>query len=122
MFRHLLGPRSFDSLEGPLICEQASLPITFGGVGLLSTSTITLIVYLGSWALVASIIIVRFIVDQHPFLFKALAQIGNNTFPFQQHFKVAFDLLPPPTHACFLPFEQLIEQQMVQLQDSISKC
>jgi hypothetical protein len=53
-------------------------------------------------------------VDQHPFLFKALAQVDTNTFHFQQHFKVICDLLLPPTCACFLPFEQSIEQQMVQ--------
>jgi len=60
--------------------------------------------------------------DQHPFLFEALAQVDNNTFHFQQHLKVACDLLPPLACACLPPFEQLIEQQMVQLQDFISKC
>jgi len=30
-------------------------------------------------------------------------------------------LLPPPTHVCLFPFKQFIMQQMVQLQDSISK-
>jgi hypothetical protein len=48
-------------------------------------------------------------VDQHPnFLLEALAQVDNNTFPFQQHFKAAFDLLPPPTHVCLPLFEQFI--------------
>jgi hypothetical protein len=60
-------------------------------------------------------------VDHFPFLLEALARIDNNTFPFQQHFRVACDLLPPLTRACFFLFEQLIGQQMVQLQDSISK-
>ncbi len=60
-------------------------------------------------------------VYQRPFLLETLAQVDNDTFLFQQHFKMAFDLLPPPAHACLLPFEQLIKQQMVQLQDSISK-
>jgi hypothetical protein len=60
-------------------------------------------------------------VDQHFFLLEALAWIDNNTFPFQQHLKATCDLLPPPTHACLLPFERLIKQQMVQLQDSILK-
>jgi hypothetical protein len=52
-------------------------------------------------------------VDQPSFLLKALTQIDNNTFPFQQHLKVACDLLPPLTFACLLPFEHLIKQQMV---------
>jgi hypothetical protein len=60
-------------------------------------------------------------VDQRPFLLEALARVDNNTFPFQQHFKVACDLLPPSTCVCLPSFEQLIGQQMVQLQDSISK-
>jgi hypothetical protein len=47
-------------------------------------------------------------VDQRPFFFEALAQVDNNTFPFQQHFKLAFHILPPPTQAYFLPFDQFI--------------
>jgi hypothetical protein len=74
---------------------------------------------LKNWALVASIITIRFMVDQHPSLFEALAWVNNNTFPFQQHLKVACDIVPPLVRTCFLSFEQLIEQQMVQLQDSI---
>jgi hypothetical protein len=34
---------------------------------------------------------------------------------------VACDFLLPLAYACFPPFEQFIGQQMVQLQDSISK-
>jgi hypothetical protein len=60
-------------------------------------------------------------VDQRPFLLEALTRIDNNTFPFQQHIKVACVLLPPLTHACLSPFKQLTKQQMLQLQDSISK-
>ncbi len=113
MFRRFLGPRSFDSPERPLVHKQVSLPTTFDGIKLILTFTIALTTYLGSWALVALIIIARFMVDQHPFLLEALARINNNTFPFQQHLKATCDLLPPPTYACFPPFEQLIWQQMV---------
>jgi len=35
---------------------------------------------------------------------------------------VACDLLPPSTHACIPLFKQFIEQQMVQIQNSILKC
>ncbi len=35
---------------------------------------------------------------------------------------MARDLLLSLTHACLFPFEQFIDQQMVQLQNSISKC
>jgi hypothetical protein len=72
MFGCLLGPRSFNSLEGPLVRKQASLPITFGGIRVISTSIIAPTTYLGSWALVTSIIVASFMVDQRPFLFEAL--------------------------------------------------
>ncbi len=68
-----------------------------------------------------SVIVARFMVDQCPVLLEALAQVDNNTFPFQQHLKAACDLLPPLTHVCLPPFEKFIRQQMVQLQDCISK-
>ncbi len=104
VFGHFLGPGSFESPEGPLVHKQASFPITFDGVGLILTSTITLVTYLGSWAFVVLVIVARFMVYQHPFLLEALAQVDNNTFYFQQHLKVACDLLPPPACACLPPF------------------
>ncbi len=105
VFGPLLGPRSFDNLKGPLIHKQTSLPIIFGGIELISTSTIAPTTCLRIWAFVVSVITARFIVDQHPFLLEALARVNNNTFPFQQHLKTSCDLLPPPIHACFLPLE-----------------
>jgi hypothetical protein len=59
MFGHLLGPRSFDNPKGPLARKQASLIITFGGIKLILISIIIPTAYLGSWALVALIIIVK---------------------------------------------------------------
>jgi hypothetical protein len=58
-------------------------------------------------------------VYQHPFLLKAFTRVNNNTFPLQ-HLKATCDFLLPLAHACFPSFEQLIEQQMVQLQNFIS--
>jgi hypothetical protein len=72
MFGHLLGLRPFDSLEGPLICKQAYLPMTFGGIKFIPTTTITPIAYLGSWAFMALIIVDKFMVDQRPFLLKTI--------------------------------------------------
>ncbi len=85
-------------------------------------ATIALIVYVGIWTLVISIITIVFMVDQSPFLFKTLTWVDNNTFPFQQHFKVKCDFLWPLVVYVFLLFEQLIGQQMVWLQDSILEC
>ncbi len=122
MFRCVLGPRSFDSSKRFLIHKQAFCLITFGGIRFISITTIASIVYLGNWTLVALIITTRFMVDHHPFFFKALTRIDNNTLLFQQHLKATCDLLPPPTHMCFPLFKQFIRQQMVQLQDSILEC
>jgi hypothetical protein len=72
MFGCFLGPRSFNNPKGPLTCKKTSLPITFGGSRFISTPAITP-AYLKSWALVTSIIAIRFMVDQCPFLLEALA-------------------------------------------------
>jgi hypothetical protein len=72
MFGRLLGLKSFDSLEGLLTCKQASFLITFGGIKFIPTTTITPMAYLGNWALMASIIVVKFMVDQRPFLLKTI--------------------------------------------------
>jgi len=102
MFGRLLGPRSFISPKRPLAYEQPSPPIIFNGVMLISTSTITPTTYLRNWALVVLVIATRFIVDQYHFLLEALTGIDNNTFPFQQHLKMACVLLPPkPMHVFF---------------------
>jgi hypothetical protein len=107
MFGHLLGPGSFDNPKGPLERKQASLPITFGGTKLILMATIAPTTYLRYWAFIASIITTKLMVYQHPFLLEALARVDNNTFPFQRHFKVACDLLPPATRTCFLLFSFL---------------
>ncbi len=82
IFRHLLGLGSFDSLKGSLACKHACFPIAFSGIRLIPIATIALATYLKNWAHVVSIIIVKFIVNQCPFLLKALTIVDNNTFPF----------------------------------------
>ncbi len=82
MFGSFLGPRSFDNLEGPLACKQVLFPIFFYGIRLMLMTIIAPTTYLGNWAFVALIKVVRFMVDQLRFLLKALTQVDNNTFPF----------------------------------------
>ncbi len=101
VFGCLLSPRSFNNPKRPLAHKQVFFPMTFGGIKLIPMTTITPTTYLGNWAFIASIIVVRFMVDQHPFLLETLTQVDNNTFLFQQHFKATCDFLPPPTRACF---------------------
>jgi hypothetical protein len=70
VFGHLLGPRSFDILERPIVHKQVSFPITFDVVKLILTVIITPIAYLRNWAFVVLVIITRFMVDQCPFFLK----------------------------------------------------
>jgi len=82
IFGRLLGPRSFDNPKKLLTHKQTSFPITFGDIGFILTATIAPTTYLRNWALVTSIIAIKFMVDQCHFLLEALAQVDNNTFPF----------------------------------------
>jgi hypothetical protein len=61
MFIRLLGLKSFDSPKRPLAHKQVFFSIIFGGVRFISITTITPTTYLGSWALVISIIIVTYL-------------------------------------------------------------
>jgi hypothetical protein len=72
MFRHLLSPRSFNSLEGLLVHKQVSFLITFDGVRFILIATIALVIYLVSWAFIDLIISVKFMVDQHPLFLQTL--------------------------------------------------
>jgi hypothetical protein len=81
VFEHLLGPGSFNSPERFITYKQTAFPIILGGIGLIPTSTIALTSYLRSWAFVALILVVRFMVNQHPFFLEALVQVDNN-LPF----------------------------------------
>jgi hypothetical protein len=82
MFGCFLCSRSFNNLEGPLAWKQPFLPITFDDIGLILIATITPN-NLRNWALIILIITIKFMVDQYPFLFEALAQVNNNIFFFQ---------------------------------------
>jgi hypothetical protein len=73
MFRHLLGSKSFDSPKRLLVHKQTFFLITFNGIMLIPTTTITPTTYLKSWAVVALIIVFRFMVDHRPFLLESLA-------------------------------------------------
>jgi hypothetical protein len=106
VFGHLLGPRSFNNPKGSLAHKQSSFPMTFNGIELILTTTIALVANLGNWVLVISVIAIRFMVDQRPFLLETLAQVNNNTFPFHQHLKVTCDFLSALFCTCPFLFEQ----------------
>jgi len=55
-----MGPRPWESIQGPLMKRQAQLPISFGGIGLLSLEDCTQSILLRSLALMASYLCSRF--------------------------------------------------------------
>jgi hypothetical protein len=57
-------------------------PNFFGGIEFTPTSNIAPTAYLKSWAFVASIIAIWFMVDECIFLLEALTQVNGNTFFF----------------------------------------
>jgi hypothetical protein len=68
MFGHLFGPRSFNSPKGTLVHKQASFLITFGGIGLILTSTIAPATYLRNWAFVTLILVTLWLINVLSFL------------------------------------------------------
>jgi hypothetical protein len=56
------------------------LPISSGGVWLISSKVITLTAYLGNWAIIALVITYKFLLDFHPFLLEAIGV--SNSRPF----------------------------------------
>ncbi len=57
-----------------------ALPISSGGIRLISFEFTVLLVDLGNWALIAHVIAFRFLLDSHPFLLEVIGV--NNSFPF----------------------------------------
>jgi hypothetical protein len=55
-------------------------PIFSGGVGLISMEVIVLAAYLGNQALVAHVIVSKFLLDFHPFLLEMIGSLGPLLF------------------------------------------
>jgi hypothetical protein len=63
-----MGPRSRESIQGPLMRQQAQLSIFFGDINLLSMENCAQSDDLGNWALVAPYLCVRFCIFDKPIL------------------------------------------------------
>jgi len=61
-------------------------PLSLRGVGLILSTHYVPIVFLNNWALVTSTLVSRFLFNQHPFLFKALAHINNGDLVFKDNY------------------------------------
>ncbi len=87
VFERLLGPGSLECFEAPLVCQHVALPISNGGVVLISLKVIAPITYLRSWALVAPIICSKFLLDFCLFLLKVIGVSNLGPFSFQVHLR-----------------------------------
>lgn len=81
-FLETFGSELWECLKTPLICHHVVLPISNGGVGLISSKVITPTTYMGSWALIAPIITSKFLLDFCSFLLKmkGVSNLGPPTF------------------------------------------
>ncbi len=73
--------------------------------------------YLGNLALVAPIIIIRFLLNNHPFLLEAIGATIWST-PLQAHLRLE-RLLPPNVMFCIPLFVQFVKKGIDQFQESI---
>lgn len=111
-FWKIHGPRFFELFLDHLSALVVSFPISHGGIHLISTKLISMVVSLRNWALIATTITTRFILNHHPLL--KLEMISASTFgpfPFETHLKLAGELLPLDMVACVVLFMQFVERR-----------
>ncbi len=122
VFTKLLGPSSLECARVPLVHQQASsLPISKGGINLVSAKVIAPTSYLGSWGLVGPIVTSIFLQNGCSFLLGAIGAINSNPLPFQVDLRWVHDLLLPIVQIFQLPFEQSSKKGADHLQDNILK-
>ncbi len=78
VFGRLQGLGSFECPQVSLACWQIFFPISFGGVGFISSKVIMLVGYLVSWAFLAFFIALKFLVYSCPFLLKVI-RVSNSS-------------------------------------------
>jgi hypothetical protein len=95
-FASILAHPSFSSTEHSLAQSQVRLPISMGGVGLLSVAEIAPAAFLGGWALVASRVAECFrTATDTGRLSEAIGAVQTRDYGFQQRLRTAVGLLPP---------------------------
>jgi len=64
------------------MCQQVTFFVSFERIIFISIDVIIMVVYLGSWAVIAPIINVTFPIDNCLFLLEAIGANDYSTFPF----------------------------------------
>ncbi len=98
---------SWESFQGPLARRQAQLPISFGGIGILSMENYAPSAFLGSWVLVASYLCSRFHIFDRPILDKYVSQVEGDPHMLQSCLCATRNGLPPTIKEMHPSFENL---------------
>jgi predicted neutral ceramidase superfamily lipid hydrolase len=96
-----------------------ALPISSGGIWLISFKVIVEVAYLGSWVLVPHVITSKILLDFCPFLLEII--VVNNLRPlfFLIHLRLVQKFLPLKATTCVPPFEQMVEKSANRFQKNI---
>jgi hypothetical protein len=104
----LIGPGSFQGEAGELAWMQASLPTSLGGLGARSTARAAPAAFLGSWAVVGSLLGQRFLRSGLPFLVSVVSDdVDTGVLPFQVALRSARDSLPQSARQVLAPFSEV---------------
>jgi hypothetical protein len=74
-----MGPRSWESFQGPLIKHQAQLLISFGGISFICMEDCAPFVFSGNWILVALYLCSRFHIFNRPVLEEYVFQVERGS-------------------------------------------
>jgi hypothetical protein len=103
----LIGPGSFQGEVGELARMHASLPTSLGGLGVRSTARAPA-AFLGSWALVGSLVRQHFLRSGLPFLVSMVSDdVDAGVLFFQVALRSARDGLPRSARPILAPFLEL---------------
>jgi hypothetical protein len=92
-----MGLGFWEFFQGPLMRCQAQLPISFGGIGLLSIRDCAPFAFLRRWALVLVYLCSKFHIFDKPILEEYVYQVERGPHMFQSCLRVAQDGFPPAT-------------------------
>jgi len=84
-----MGPRSWESSQGPLVRRQVRLPISFSGIDLFYMEECAPFAFIGSWALVVPYLCFRFHIFDRPILEKYVSQVEGGLHLLQSCLRVA---------------------------------
>jgi hypothetical protein len=104
---NIMGLRSWESFQGPLMRRQVQLLISFSGIGLLFMENCAPSTFIGNWALVVPYLCARFHIFDRPILEEYVSQIEGGPHLLQSYLHATQYGLPPVVRVMHLSFESL---------------